>query len=158
MYNGKRYITINTDASLCQQSNVGAWACHIVFDGFRIRKAAVFKRCPGESTHAEVMAIGNALYYVLQCAKQVVIPDIIVINCDNKGVKSYIYNRVEAAKVLELLQAVKKAYKQPTISFRHVKGHSKGDTPRKYLNNWCDEQAGKLMREARNKKNTHEKL
>lgn len=158
MYNGKRYITINTDASLCHRSNVGAWACHIVFDGFRIRKSGVFKKCPGDSTHAEAMAIGNALYYLIKCAKQVVPPDTIVINCDNKGVKNYILNRIEAAKVFDLLKTVKDIYQQPKISFRHVKGHSKGDTPRKYLNNWCDEQAGKLMREARNKKNTHEKL
>jgi ribonuclease HI len=35
------------------------------------------------------------------------------------------------------------------IRYRHVKGHTAGDTPRTWVNNHCDEMAKKGMREAR---------
>jgi len=49
-----RGITINTDASFCQQTKVGAYAFYIVCDLFRIKKAGVFKQNPANPMDAEM--------------------------------------------------------------------------------------------------------
>src|SRR4051812_6214203 len=59
-------ITIYTDASVCQETFKGGWACWIKYgEGKTLAKSGAFKEAVKSSTVAELRAIANAIYFTV---------------------------------------------------------------------------------------------
>lgn len=147
-------ITINVDASFHPQEKVGGYAFWIVCSKFVIKKGGMFKTNPKNSTEAELMGIANAAYTLLKtpdlpyCRLVVVNND--CLNAHEKiGQKSNNKIGKETANIFKQIRGV--LYypgAQTKIHLRHVKAHSGIDDKRSYVNEWCDKEAKKWMREA----------
>jgi len=147
-------VTINTDASYSPQYNIAAYAFWVSSNRFRLQKSGVFKDLCNNSTEAESMCIINALHVILLGHSGI---SKVIVNTDSRhsitilghGKGNYKWRKFRAAYHKILRQNKNKC----KIEFRHVKAHSGTDTPRKYVNDWCDKEAKKQMRLAvRNRK------
>ena len=137
MLNGKRYATINTDASL-KEGVMGyavwirtEWDKH-QFNGAGIRGKSI--------NEIEMEAIIAGFQYLIYWNLLDDI-DVIVVNTDSKEAilnfeKPHTSKYKEAEKFLNLKEFIP----QP-IYFKKVKGHSKGHDARHYINTWCDAEA-----------------
>lgn len=147
-------ITINTDASYDSDTDLGAFAFHIVSDNFCFKKTGIFKAEITGSVAAEMMAIANALAFL---SKQPNLPiaKFIVINCDclpaiakirdNSGKYKYLSSIIR--KQLFILAKLTSGKKHsPSVKIRHVKAHNGKKDARSWVNNWCDKEAKKLLR------------
>lgn len=149
-----RCVTINTDASFHGTHKVGGFAFHIVCDHFRIKMGGRFKVNPQSSIEAEMMCMANAIH-VLLSREDLPTTDLIVINSDclhsfeKIGLKKEGVGRV-VAKLLKKLRerTARKGVVLPKYDFRHVKAHSGKGDPRSLVNEWCDREAKRHMREA----------
>lgn len=142
-------ITINTDASFCNDTSIGGYAFWIKSDKFTIKEFGAFNQSCSNSTDAELKCIINAVAR-LSSNKGINYKYILVINTDSKGAISWIKNRNNAlgktaGSYLDELQ------KGNCEGFRlkHVKGHSSVQDSRSWVNRWCDEMAGNEMRKQR---------
>jgi|SRR6476661_683234 len=147
-------VTINTDASFSQKHQIGSFAFWIVCNEFRILKSGILKSNVVRPELAEFKCIVNAFHTLF--------------NQDIRGIKKIIVNtdclnvihvindskpeisRYKLGFLKEVLKPYKKIIsKHPsvTIEFRHVRSHTgKGDA-RSYVNEWCDTEAKKKIRE-----------
>lgn len=152
--NHVKCITINVDASYSSQYKVAGYAFWIVCDKFVIKKSGMMKVSPKGSEDAELMGIANAVYTLLKtpelpCCK------LVVINNDCLGAQRKIGHKSQnpiARKIAginkQLRSALYSTGTHPVIEFRHVKAHSGAKDKRSYVNEWCDAEAKKWMREA----------
>jgi ribonuclease HI len=126
-------VTINTDASYSLEKGTAGWACWIVCNGVRVKRYGKFKTLPKHSGYAEAQAVIIALHVLSLEAS--FIPSKIIINCDMISVKDLIDKDAELtmlySKYIVLMG-------NPIVEHRHVKGHSGTESPRKYVNDWCD--------------------
>jgi len=147
-------ITINTDASFHPVHKTAGFAFWIVCNTFKIQKSGNFLRAPKDSEEAEMMCIGNA---IVMCLRQDNLPklDWFIINTDCMNAVHKIENGVSPLgaeingywkKLIEKLGSKKN-------QFRHVKAHSGKNDSRSYVNEWCDTEAKKWMRDAVKKLN-----
>lgn len=150
MINGKKYLTINTDASFCPDTKAGGYAFYIRGDDFKLTKAGSFKYKVKNPTDAEAKCIINALHTLsIQSLPQV---DVIVINTDSKtcidhmsGLQpSKLYGRGKA-----LAHRIKNKCRAEEVKFKHVKAHTGKNDSRSWVNEWCDQQAKVWMRKKR---------
>lgn len=145
-------ITINTDASFCPHTKVGGFAFYIVCNQFKIQKAGEFKTLPKNSTEAEVMCIGNAIatLMVQELPENI---NYIIINTDSlNGIHNITMGGGKIyGKVRKLKNKIKRVSKANRLEFRHVKAHSGAQDARSWVNEWCDTEAKKYMRRARQK-------
>lgn len=159
MVNGKKYITIATDASLSDNHMLATWACYIRGPRGTIKHSGQLKEYPpkGNSHFAETLALANAL----------VIADKHV---GVAGTHIIIYNEVahvltptrtkhgnvrvkdrERTNVINdvMLPILKKA---EGYELRDVKAHSSeykkdGAAKKFFMNRWCDLTSRRLLRE-----------
>lgn len=151
-------ITINTDASFHPQKKVGGYAFYIICDTFRIQKGGMFKSNPKTPMEAEMMCMANALFTLLS-QKELPTTKWIIINSDCLFSFEKIGRKKKntiGKQVAEILRKVrlKTSYRNaimPKFEFRHVKAHNGTDDARSFINNWCDKEAKKWMRESANK-------
>lgn len=140
---GKRFTTVNTDAGL-KNNGSAAFAYYIRSDNnYVLKGAGPLKSSPKNSNEAELSAILNALYIVSN-NEYLRSADIIVVNCDNKQAlvvlrKKQIHGY---AKYIEFYKSILTNINCP-IYYKHVKGHTKGNIPRQWVNNWCDKELRK---------------
>lgn len=147
-------ITINTDASFGPFDKVGGYGYYIICDKFKIRRGGMFKNHPKNSIEAEMMCIANAIHTLIN------IPSLpttkyIIINCDclmafeNIGLKkgNEIGRRI-AKQLKELKNKTSFRNVHPKVEFRHVKSHSGKNDARSYINEWCDREAKRWMKQA----------
>lgn len=147
-------ITINTDASFNSDYKVGGFAFYIISDVFKIMKGGTFKVQPKNSIEAEIMAIANAVYTLLQ-APELRETKLIVINSDclNAFRRITLKNPdLVGRKTAKLIKELRNKTAQrgailPDFEFRHVKAHNGTPDARSYVNDWCDRTAKKYMRE-----------
>jgi ribonuclease HI len=143
-----RCITINTDASYHPIHKVGGYAFYIISDLFKITKGGMFKKEPKNPEEAEMMCIGNAVATLL-AQKELPKCKMIVLNCDAK----FAMNKIKAganpmaSKVQSLCSQLTKRTGVLKIHFRQVKAHHGTPDPRSWVNDWCDKEAKKWMRE-----------
>lgn len=149
-------ITINTDASFSPQTNIGGYAFYIVCDHFKVRKSGKFKNKPKNSLDAEIMAIGNAFHHLLN-RNDLPKTKWLIVNTDCTYAINSIRNSIpgRSKEVFILWQKLISKVESKKNKFRHVKAHSGKDDARSYVNEWCDKEAKKHMREA---VNMHNKL
>lgn len=156
-------ITINTDASFSGEHQKGGYAFYIVCNDFRIKSGGPFRADPRNSEDAEMMAIGNAIATLL---RRVELPKtkLLVINSDCKSGLSKIdkpnkilkvKNRPLPRKIRGLIDELLKRIGNPKVDFRHVKAHNGHPDARSWVNDWCDKEAKRHMKESVRKMNKH---
>lgn len=123
-------VTINTDASWCPNTKLGAYSIWITSDLGRIRTCGTFKTLCESSNDAEIKAIENAIF-VLSKKIPKNIQCIVVINTDS----------MTAIDTLSI--------RYPMFQYKHVKAHTKVKDSRSFVNRWCDSMALETLRSAR---------
>lgn len=146
-------ITINTDASFSYKHKIGSFACWVVCNRFKIKHSDLLKKKVDSATRAECMAIMNALHMVFQY--NMVGVRMIIVNTDSMNAKHVFEDDQEKIKKYRLRDYYMQFYGRFTkmkkmafhpdqkveFQFRHVKAHQDTDTPRTYINDWCDKEA-----------------
>lgn len=141
-------VTINTDASF---SNVngkkyGGFACWIVCDLFTLKKSGPLKD-PENPHEAEAKAIANALYLLTKRLPEQPIRTL-YINTDSL----HTINKIEKRKKHKVIRFINDAIdelKLEEVVLKHVRAHTHTNTPRHYVNDWCDKMAKIEMRKQR---------
>lgn len=148
----KGWVTVNTDASFHPVHKVGAFAFWIRHDQGRMMQAGPLKEC-ANSLEAEIQAIGNGLYALLKSKFTDI--DYIVVNTDcTYAIDAIVDRKYRTAskkvvdRVLKIIDGLilkynpqKKKRKRPFIEYRYVPAHTDTSTPKKYINDWCDQSA-----------------
>lgn len=146
--------TVICDASFCMETKSAGWAAWLRMGEAKLpfKKSMRFKADPKTSQQAELWACVNSIKIALDQGAN----DIFVQNdC-----------KVAVAKINdgcpELNMILKQIKRDVTIRAKWVPGHTKGNTPRTWVNNWCDAAAKRIMRKQRDnyylerKKKNHE--
>jgi ribonuclease HI len=152
-------ITINTDASFHPRYKVGGYAFYIVCDLFKIKKSGKFKKELTGSMDAEMMSIGNALHTLLY-QKGAPKSKYLIINTDCQYAITAIKKQSTplGKEIYKIWNKVILKVGSTNNEIRHVKAHSGVDDKRSKVNEWCDTEAKKWMRESvQNKINNNEK-
>lgn len=144
-------ITINTDASLCPNTNIGGYAFWIKSDKFTIKEFGSFNQVCENSTDAELKCIINAIVRLTSNCKNINYDYILVINTDSLGAINWIKNKKNnlGATSSFYIEELKKKTRCKGVVLKHVKGHSSKNDSRSWVNRWCDEMAGNEMRKQR---------
>lgn len=147
-------FTINTDASLAPKTGVAAWACWIKSSHYLIKEAGIFSEPLPNSSIAELLAFEQALIllhnlidtqpFLQHYADRNAI--VLYINTDSMWTIHALRGIVKRSKHVEEAKRVKSLADDFTIIPRHVKGHTRGENNRQWVNNWCDRQARGLVR------------
>ena len=153
------WVTINTDASFCHKTKVGAFAYWIKSDSLFLRGRASFRDLCADPHDAEQKALINALH-ILKKQKPDSLRTIrkVIFNRDNKG--TGVHNEFNPAhKMLEnMLWALHQEIQslggdilkfEHFFEFRHVRAHTHTKTARYWVNDWLDQQAKIAMRARR---------
>lgn len=147
-------FTINTDASRDPNSGIAAWACWIRSSHFLIKRSESFPEPIVNSSVAELLSVEEALrlidnlidvqpflqYYHKRGAI------VLYINTDSMWTVHALKGIVKRSKHVKEAERVKSLANGFIIIPRHVKGHTAGENSRRWVNNWCDKQARKLVR------------
>jgi ribonuclease HI len=155
-------VTVNTDASFNAEYKVGGFAFWVVYQNVRSIQHGPLKD-PKDSNDCELKAIANALYTVIKNDYKGV--KYIIINTDcmaviqamekgNKLVNGHSAHVIRQIKnYVKELRSKYEIKKQPKfVDWRHVKGHTKGETARAWVNNYLDKASRKCMRKQLPKK------
>jgi ribonuclease HI len=142
-------VTVIADASFDPPTRAGGFGYWAVSERTRKSGGGPFKSLCRNSGIAEMMAIVNAVHlaFVHGVALE---GDAILAQSDCTAAitafegKRYSLQPDETMLVEGLTRLL--ALKKATIRFRHVKGHTNGDTPRLWVNNLCDKLAKEGMR------------
>ena len=150
----KGWITINTDAGFYPMEKVGSYAYWIKGDGVFYKGSGLFKDKCKNSTDAEKKAIINALHVVEASRIKV---EKIIINRDNiyakAGKKGDDLERMMSSIIRRIklfsIDFSHKNYTGSYVEFRHVKAHKHTNTPKHWVNQWCDDQCKMQLRKYR---------
>lgn len=132
------WVTVNTDAGLLHQHQVGSYAYWIRGENFKLHGAGLFKELCSDTNECEAKAIINALH-ILKKAKIKGITKIII-NRDNVNVKARANGNALEKQLHKLLfEIAEPEHEHPLYEFRHVKAHQKkNNSKRSWVNDWCD--------------------
>lgn len=148
MIKSKKYLTINTDASFHPIKKTSGYAFYVRSDEFTLKHSGIFKnQTPNNSTEAELMCIGNAIYAMLNNIELGKV-DFIIINTDCKpAIHQIMKSRpVLGAKIKAMIESLRWKLGGAKLRIKHVKAHTNKDDARSWVNNWCDENAKHQMR------------
>lgn len=150
------FITIYTDASICPESKIGAWACWIKYENAKVLTAsAPFNSLVENSTLAEMMAISNAVRYAMDriTPKE---GTIFVVVTDSQGVIDTMAGKAHTGPgkfhctMRDIAAATKRAVPlHCQLYVKKVKAHHNGDGKRSFVNRIVDVAARAAMRRAR---------
>lgn len=153
-------ITVNTDASFSHKYLRGTYAFWIVCDEFRLQKSGILRKKCIRPEQAEFKCIINALHTMLCSPRSRKITSIIVntdcmnvihlVNNDKKAIQAYGLNGWGTQLVFQMNQLLSKHGLRERPKFRHVKSHEHTNTPRNYVNQWCDDAAKAEMKKLLN--------
>ena len=146
----KGIVTINTDAAYHFKHKVGAFAYWIVSDYGRILMSGALKGKVSGPDEAEMQCIINAMHTVSNQK----FPDVrlIVINTDAlNSIHVFGKNKAAIAKYhLKKYGPLRDRFHKLSqkiggtglsIKFKHIPSHVHTDTPRNWVNDWCDKNA-----------------
>jgi ribonuclease HI len=136
MKKGKRFTTINTDAGI--KGDISAYGYWIRSEHIKIFRTGKFQQPKTGSTDAELACLLIAMIIVAR-DEYLRSADIIVVNSDSKGALQILRNsRIDPiSPYFKAWQEIRQTLKKP-IYYKWVKGHSKGNTPREWVNNHID--------------------
>lgn len=145
-------ITLITDASYCPNTGAAGYGYWVVCARGRHVGSGAMKNAVANNNSAEMMAIANALYQSYNHGL-VLSGDHVLIQTDCQaailGFEGKRKNITEEELGVAAYLVKLKSTIGITLGFRHVKGHTRGKTPRTWVNNNCDALAGKAMAQAR---------
>jgi len=133
--------TVITDASFCPHTRAGGWAAWINVNWpegrhERILRGGQFCDLPKTSGEAEKWACYNGIWIAAHMGAR----DILV----QTDLLSLVNNRPP-----DYQEAAARWPSEVKVRWRHVKGHTAGKDRRTWVNNWCDREARKHMKEQR---------
>ena len=139
MFRGKRYTTVNTDAGV--KNGIAVYGYWIRSEKQRVIISNQFKLPKKDANEAELAAILTALIVVVK-DKYLGTANVIVVNTDSKYAISMLKkNKIsKESTYYEEWNNIRSHFKKHHIKFtiRWVKGHSKGETAREWINNFID--------------------
>ena len=167
-------VTLMTDASVCHETEMGAYGIWVVSNRSKNYGSGVFVEKTNDSNMGEIRAV---IYSLATAINQghIQFGDTILIQADNtttlqtlgkwakpitqhkikngtlvfeKTEKVPFCDRPEVVAAVTTFDKLKEVYSL-SIEFRHVKGHSSSKNMRNVSNNLCDMRAKKALREAR---------
>ena len=150
-------VTINTDASYSKTHKIGTYAFWIICNQGKCAKSGVLKRKCHRPEEAEFQCIINAIHTL--CKSKITGVKKIIINTDclnvihlirgNKSLISY-YKLGFGKNMVEQFEKILKVngYEKVVLEMRHVKAHESTETARQWVNEWCDQEAKKRLRQA----------
>lgn len=146
-------ITVNTDASYTSRYKRGAYAFWITSNTGRIKKHGMLRYKMDSAIIAEAQCIYNAIYTISKDGKMKSMVKNIQINTDcvaamyilqdnKKKIRKFKLDTPQHKHVTKMFTDIcRKHFRDVSIEFRHVKSHVSTDSPREYVNDWCDKQA-----------------
>ena len=146
IYPPEQTITINCDASYHPELKKGGYAFWISYSKGSLKHYGTFKKEIKDSTEAELKAVCNAFYYVQKKFGQSI--KMIFVNCDNAFVRAVVEKHVSNKKYkTEIDLLFDYASKYELIIAKKIRGHQKGNSPRQFVNNWCDKYSRNYLKE-----------
>jgi len=144
-------VTITTDASYDPTMKIGGYAFWISSDLGYVKYSGVFSKKLLDHNDAELKAIGNAVYFLVQSDRFKKV-NRLIINTDSR----FCMHQMKISKVTKYSDTrnqIKALLKKRRFRFelRHVKAHTNGSNSRRYVNNWCDRASRMEMRTERRK-------
>jgi hypothetical protein len=130
-------ITVSVDSSF--KDGYGACAYYIKHEKFVVKDSKYLGKVPG-SVDAEFQGIVTALVRCINETSRRVIKKIYV-TCDC----------IPAINLAKKDERIKKLIGDREIIYQHIDAHSGVNSPRQYINNWCDVTAGNCLIENLNK-------
>ena len=148
--------TVISDASHCPRLKVGGWAAWVRVDNFRIpiKGYGVIKGNPSDATVAEIYAALNGVWLATQYGAQD-----ILLQTDCLAVVNLVKMTAKSERIIRIWrEAIDHAWyrKVKNLDARHVPGHREIHNAATFVQDWCDQHAGKAMRAARNGNNMFE--
>lgn len=153
-FDGVTYtFTINTDAShYTSHGGISAWACWIKSSHYLMKNAGILPEGVPNSAVAELMAVEQALLlldnligseeFLQHHLKNGKI--LVFFNTDSLFTVQALNGTIRRKNYADLIDRVRALASRYEINPRHVKGHTKGEKAREWVNNWCDKQAKQL--------------
>jgi ribonuclease HI len=144
--------TVITDASYCHTTQAGGYGAWITMDSgtqvpLRVRKGGRLKGYPSNPAHAELLAALNGMWFAYTRGARR-----LLLQTDNLAVVHIINGQVgpkQRSLRDEYVAAQATHFADAVIHARHVKGHSRTQDARSFVNRWCDHEAGVHMRALR---------
>jgi ribonuclease HI len=143
-------VTINTDASHSKLYNVGSYAFWIVSNQGKVAKSGLLKKHSQRPQESEFKCIINAFHCLISqrwdgVDKIIVNTDCLdvihIMNNDVKKIKKYRLQWGNILRLKLLLQLKEAKMSKIPIEFRHIKSHVSTETPKQWVNDWCDKEA-----------------
>lgn len=141
-------VTITTDISLI--GNDCAYAFWISTELGPIKRSGILKQRTNNTALAELMCIANAVHFFVKTGIKT---KRLIINTDSKA--SIIYVRArdfrsmrnkQMGQIAELINSTVFG-RYDEITFRHVKAHVGTRDARSYVNDWCDKEAKRVLKQ-----------
>jgi ribonuclease HI len=145
-------VTIIADASYCPDTGAAGYGFWIASARGRRSGSGSVRQPVTSSISAEMMAMVNGFHQA--CVWGLIQPkDSLLLQTDCQSAIHAFQNMrfrmsTEEVAVVARMRLIAATYDVET-SFRHVKGHTSGKTPRTWVNNECDRLAGAAMRVTR---------
>lgn len=138
MLEGKRFTTVNTDAGVKNgQAAVAYW---IRSENKWLTGSQPLKTPNLQSNEAELFGIIIALTKVAE-NEYLRTADIIVVNCDNQVALKAMTKQERIPEIAKpYLELINQAIPRNKVRYKWVKGHTRGEKPRNWVNNWCDKE------------------
>lgn len=150
-FDGVTYsFTINTDAShYMAHGGISAWACWIKSSHYLVKDAGVFPEGVPNSAVAELLAVEQALLLLDRLIDTEPFLQhqrdngkiLVFFNTDSLFTVQALNGTIKRKVYAEEINRVRALAERYEINPRHVKGHTKGNVAREWVNNWCDKQA-----------------
>lgn len=144
--------TVITDASWDSRTLAGGWAAWIRIDGADgpIKGSGPLLQSPEQADTAEIMAAINGMFLARKHGAGPILLQtdcLLVVTMVNQTARIKQLRRwAEYARIAGLDLG--------SLTAKHVKGHTRVDDARSYVNRWCDEQAKQHMRAVRSRLNS----
>lgn len=143
-----RAFTINTDASFSMKWRKGAWAYWIKGDGVILKNVGMILVDIPNPGLAELLAFSKALGEVNKIVpKEKRWGTKLYINTDCTYVIHVIDGTMKHSKYMTLIKAIRHAMVGYSVRPTHVKAHTGHTSGRSRMNDWCDREARKIMKE-----------
>jgi ribonuclease HI len=144
--------TVITDASWDSRTLAGGWAAWIRIDGVQgpIKGSGPLLKQPDQADTAEIMAAINGIYLARSRGAGA-----ILLQTDCVLVVSMIRQTAKQKQMIRWNDYADRAdINLGSLTAKHVKGHTRVDDARSYVNRWCDSEAKRHMRVVRSRLNS----
>lgn len=150
-------FTINTDASFDPNTGAASFAFWIKSTHFVMKGARLINEHVTNSSVAELLGVEAALHYLHDLvAEQQFLSDQlktngikVYFNTDSMFVLDVMNGRIKSKRNAAVIERFRPLLEDYNCEFRHVKAHTRKDTARHWVNDWCDKEAKMLMKKRR---------